>query len=136
MADFNIEGIDSLTIGFMRRSGVLEETMNDCLEVGSNLLVEAQKKQAESMKIHDTGDMIKSIKATKQKKDKDGNPYVDIYPQGKDRKGTRNAEKGFIAEYGKSDQPARPWMRTANEKANDEVQNAIWETFNEHMGNL
>lgn len=136
MADFNVEGIDSLTIGFMRKAGALDEAISDCLNVGADLLVKAQKDQAESMKIHDTGDMINSIKATKQRKDKDGNPYVDIYPQGKDRKGTRNAEKGFIAEYGKSDQPARPWMRTANEKANDEVQNAICETFNEHMGNL
>ena len=49
----------------------------------------------------DTGDMVNSVgvaKGTKAKK------FRDIYPQGKDSKGVRNAEKAFIAHYGKSGQ--------------------------------
>jgi hypothetical protein len=83
------------------------------------------------MKIRDTGDMINSIKSGPVKKGKDGS-FVDIWPQGKDRKGIRNAEKGFVAEYGKSNQPARPWMSTANDKCVEEVtatEKEIWDKY-------
>ena len=77
-------------------------------QLGQEMLDEGAKiiefNWVKSIKNHnhiDTGDMANSVgvaKGTKAKK------FRDIYPQGKDSKGVRNAEKAFIAHYGKSGQ--------------------------------
>lgn len=103
------------------------------LKAGAEILINAQKEEAQAMKIRDTGDFIKSIKAGNVKKGSEGS-YVDVYPQGKDHKGVRNAEKGFIAEYGTSKIKPRPWMRTANEKSAEEVTAAEKEIWDKYKG--
>ena len=68
----------------------------------------------------DTGDMVNSVgvaKGTKAKK------FRDIYPQGKDSKGVRNAEKAFIAHYGKSGQLGDRFVDEA--EANSDVECAV-----------
>ena len=66
--------------------------------------------------LRDTGDMIDAIGATKPKKD-DGARVVDVYPQGKDRNGVRNAEKAFVLNYGSSSIGATHWVEDAEDKA-------------------
>lgn len=51
--------------------------------------------------------------------------HCDVYPFGIRRDGERNADVGFIQEYGRSDMPARPWMRPAIERHGDEILSAI-----------
>ena len=81
------------------------------------------------MGIEETAGFINAIKATAIKGD-DTEKYVEVYPQGRakhgnDRKGdksnVRYATIGFVAEYGTSSQAARPYMTTANEKAQEKV---------------
>ena len=63
-------------------------------------------------------------------KEIDGGKRVEIYPNGKDKHGVRNAEKGFVLNYGRSNMPARPWFTAANEKAADDVvseMRRVWE---------
>lgn len=134
MADFNVDGLDDVIKEMMSHQQAAEEAIPEMLNAGAEILVKAQKQQAQSMKIHDTGDFINSIKPNKIKKDKDGNAYLDVYPQGKDRKGVRNVEKGFIAEYGTSKLPARPWMRTANAKCSEEIATTEKEIWDKHKG--
>ncbi|MGX8701519.1 HK97-gp10 family putative phage morphogenesis protein [Caproiciproducens sp.] len=134
MADFNTVGIDDVINDMMHHQQAAEEAIPEMLKAGAEILVKAQKTEAQAMKIRDTGDFINSIKPTNIKKDKDDNSYVDVYPQGKDHKGTRNADKGFIAEYGTSKIPARPWMRTANEKCSDEITETEKEIWDNHKG--
>lgn len=132
MADFNVTGLDDVMKEMMSHQAAVEIAVPVMLNAGAEILIQAQKQQVESMKIFDTGDTLNSIKGDKIKKDKDGNSFIDVYPQGKDRKGVRNAEKAFVAEYGKSNEPARPWMRTANAKCSDEVtakEKEIWDKY-------
>ena len=121
MADFQVTGLDDVMKEMMSHQAAAEVAIPEMLNAGAEILVKSQKGQAQSMKIRNTGDFINSIKAAKIKKDRDGNSYIEVSPQGKDHKGVRNAEKGFIAEYGTSKIPARPWMRTANAKCSDEI---------------
>ena len=134
MADFNVTGLDDVMKEMMQHQQAAEEAIPEMLNAGADILVKAQKSEVQSMKLVDTGDMMKSIKGDKIKKDKDGNSYIDVYPKGKDRKGVRNAEKAFIAEYGTSKIPARPWMRTANEKCSDEITETEKEIWDKHKG--
>ena len=80
------------------------------LKAGADVLIEAQRAEAQAMGLNETGGFINSIKATDVKGD-DTEKYVEIYPQGRakhgnDRKGdkskVRYATIGFVAEYGTS----------------------------------
>mgnify|MGYP001067592157 CR=1 FL=1 len=109
------------------------------LKAGADVLIEAQRAEAQAMGLNETGGFINSIKATDVKGD-DTEKYVEIYPQGRakhgnDRKGdkskVRYATIGFVAEYGTSSHAARPYMTVANEKAHEKVveaQRSIWES--------
>lgn len=112
---------------------------NSELKAGADVLIEAQRAEAQAMGLNETGGFINSIKATDVKGD-DTEKYVEIYPQGRakhgnDRKGdkskVRYATIGFVAEYGTSSHAARPYMTVANEKAHEKVveaQRSIWES--------
>lgn len=148
MAQFNVVNLDGVMADIQRRSTKAIAKVPKMLEAGAAVLVEAQKQEAKTLDIEDTGDFIRSIKATKVKKDKSGNDYIEVLPSGKDRKNASNAEKGFIAEYGRtgdkmrtkpskrsskyvySELAPRPWMTAANEKsaaAVDEAMLAVWQ---------
>lgn len=139
MAEFNTVGLEEVIEAFSRREQATVKAVPKMLEAGADVLVEAQKAEAEAMGLNDTGGFVGSIKATKVK-GSDTEKYIEVYPQGRakhgnDRKGdksnVRYATIGFIAEYGKSGQEARPYMTVANEKAHErvvEAQREIWES--------
>jgi HK97 gp10 family phage protein len=132
-------GLEEVVKSFMRMEQATVEAVPKMLKAGADVLVEAQKAEAQAMGLNDTGGFINSIKATDVKGDDTGK-YVEIYPQGKaghgnDRKGSKSnvryATVGFVAEYGKSKQQAKPYMTAANEKAHDKVieeELKIWES--------
>lgn len=58
--------------------------------------------------------MIESIDFARQAKMLGQIRYIDIYPQGKDRHGVRNAEKAFILHYGTKRIAATHWVDDAD----------------------
>ena len=129
MARFNVDGFDDVQKKLLRHNSAAQKAAPKMLEAGAKVLVRAQKAVSRQIGVYDTGQFHDSIKPTKVKT-RDEEKYVEIYPQGVDDKGVRNAEKGFIAEYGTSRIQARPWMSTANAQAADEVHEAmrkVWE---------
>lgn len=129
MAQFNVVGFEELEKRLLAREAAVTKAIPAMLEAGAAVLIEAQKREVEQMDIVDKYDLMNSIGATKILR-KGESAYTEVFPQGKDRKGVRNATKGFIAQYGKSNEPARPWMTVANEKsaaAVHEAMRAKWE---------
>ncbi len=51
--------------------------------------------------------------------------YCDVFPDGVREDGERNAEVGFVKEFGRSNMPAEPWMRPAIERYADEIASAV-----------
>lgn len=141
MAEFNTVGLEEIEKAFLRMEKAAVTAVPKMLKAGSKVLVEEQKAEAKAMGINDTGGFINSIKATTVKGD-DTEKYVDVYPQGRakhgndkkrDKSNVRNATIGFVAEYGTSNQQARPYMTIANAKAHDKVIDAeleVWEREN------
>lgn len=139
MGEFSTVGLEDVIEAFGRREQATVEAIPKMLKAGADVLVEAQKEEAQAMGIDDTGGFINSIKATAVKGD-NTEKHVDVYPQGRakhgnDRKGdksnVRYATIGFVAEYGTSSKQARPYMTVANEKAHEKVveaQREIWES--------
>lgn len=116
----------------------------DMLDAGSDIAVEEWKKgiQNEEHKIVakdgrgfinkrgyvDTGDMVNSVGRTLKK-----GRTAEIYPQGKDRKGTRNAEKAFILHYGTSNFQGSRFVDGIEDKAFPEVAVAMGHVMDEYL---
>jgi len=105
------------------------------LKAGAAVLVDAQQTEIRSTfhRGRVTADLASPIKATTVKK-KDSTQYVEVYPQGTNRRGERNATVGFVHQYGRSNMPARPWFTSANEKAAGEVQEAMRQEWEKQQG--
>ena len=142
MARFSVEGMDELADDLEREALRADRLVPEMLEAGAKVIVKAQKREAEQMiksgKIRfsgndsrSTGAFVASIKPTSIK-GKGADAHIDVYPQGSDGKKTpvRNAEKGFLAEYGTKSMPSYPWMSIANEEAMPEVIEKMQEIWN------
>jgi len=114
MARFDMSGLDE-TIRELRRlgeeSGPVAVAM---LQAGAEEVKKAWRQAAEENDLVDTGDMLESIGYAKQPVDIGGALAIDIYPQGRDRKGVRNAEKAFILHYGTTKLNATRWVDDAD----------------------
>jgi hypothetical protein len=64
-----------------------------------------------------TGDLLNSLDTTKPYLMSDGSWNIKVGCEGIDRKGISNALKASVLEHGKSDQPAKPWLKTSVSKA-------------------
>lgn len=120
MAKVKIKGMEAIIKAFMSQEAGIEEKVERMLETSGQIMVKAQCDMIGYYFLIDTGAMFNSVKPTKIKKDRN-NAYIRVFPQGKDKKGTRNAEKAFIKEYGTSKTPATRWMTSAIESATDQI---------------
>lgn len=108
-------------------SGQLGQEM---LDEGANIIEFNWVKSIKNHNHIDTGDMVNSVgvaKGTKAKK------FRDIYPQGKDSKGVRNAEKAFIAHYGKSGQLGDRFVDEAEANSDAECAVAMQRKLDEYI---
>lgn len=137
MAKFSVNGIDSLAAD-LKRLGQLdnEKLVSDMLDAGAEVvadewihgILEATKPDGRS-----TGDMARSVAPTKGIKKIGDVSAKEIYPQGKDRKGVRNAEKAFILHYGKSGQAPTRFVDAVEESAEDKAVSAMEDVFNNYL---
>ncbi len=80
-----------------------------------------------------SGDLLKSIKMSKAKKNKYGH-YASVRPTGTDKKGVRNMEKMVYLEYGTSKQSPAPTLTKAIKDSEKAVLNKMQEVFNREVG--
>lgn len=139
MGEFTEVGLKEVAERFFRMEEAATKAVPLMLEAGAAVLAKAQQDEAAAMGIKETAGFIQSIKATPVK----GNEverYIEVYPQGKakhgnerkgDKSNVRHATIGFIAQYGTSKIPARPYMTSANEKAHEKMNEAMYEVWKE-----
>jgi hypothetical protein len=132
MARFDTHGFDG-PINDINSMDLSDEETDEILMAGAEQVKQAWKFAARMHKLKDTGDMIDSIDYAKQPKQAAGVKYVDIYPQGKDRKGVRNATKAFILHHGSTKFRATHWVDDADALCEGEfsVHGAMLDKFNE-----
>ena len=130
MARFNVVGLDDLQEQMLQRAKIAEEAVPEMLKAGGAVMQEAQRAEIRTMfrSRRSTGDLAASIVVSKIK-ERDNGKMVEVYPDGKDRHGVRNATKGFVLQYGRKNMPARPWFTAANEKAADDVVSLVKTTL-------
>lgn len=129
MARFRTEGLDELIEDMIEMELTTSELAHEMLFAGADEIKKAWKISAEKHGHRDTGDMINSINYSRRVRKIGDLKEVDIYPQGKDRKGVRNAEKAFVLHYGTSKLPASHWVDDADEMAGPMVEDRLYEIF-------
>lgn len=137
MAKFAMNGIDELAVELMEM-GQLDngELVSEMLEAGAEVVAEEWKKgirSAVKANGRSTGDMERSVAPTKGIKKVGDISTKEIYPQGKDRKGVRNAEKAFILHYGKSGQVATRFVDAVEDAAEDKAVEVMEDVFNNYL---
>jgi HK97 gp10 family phage protein len=143
MAAFRVEGMESIESFFENLATVPERVIDDMLTAEAAVVAAAQKRTAREMLKgkYATGQIEKSVKPSKPRKLK-GVKVISIEFAGSRKRGKRktsettNAEIAFINEYGKRGQPARPFIKTANEQAADDAVKAAAAIYDEYVDSL
>ncbi len=110
-------------MSFEELANIPDEVLDEMLEAQADVIEPAQREKARAYGVYGTGGVIASITRGKVKRSSKGRT-LSIYPRGSRKRGnttTREAEIAFINEFGKRNQPARPFIRDANESAADEA---------------
>ena len=119
MAKLGVNGLDDLMLSLQEIAEIPDDVAEAMLTAEAKVVEEAQIAYGATMLKgpYSTGQTAASIGRTGMKFGEDGVRQMYVYPQGRNDKGERNATVGFINEYGKRDQPPRPFVATANEAA-------------------
>ncbi len=134
MAQFSGEGFDDLVDDLREKQELFGEAADEVLNAGAAAVADCWKQSAEKHGLRDTGDMIASIKPDKTK-ETGGVKSIDIYPQGKDRKGVRNAEKAYVNHYGSKKIKATHFVTDAINQAETSAVDAMENAWNERLNN-
>ena len=129
-----VDGLDGLILDMKAMEELPQATVSEMLQAGGAVIMEAHKSQIQAVGLVDSGQLRDSIQMSRKIRKKEGACSVDIYPQGTREDGVRNAEVGFIYEYGAPGRgiEARQWMRAANEQAEDaagEAAEAVYDNY-------
>ena len=147
MASFNqvnMSAFDEIERLLRHGDAQAEKIAQDMIRAGAQVLIKAQKAEIRRLAFSDRslGTLENSIGMGNFKRGTRASStaiHTDVFPQGyhphgfpraRKRGRVSSAQVGFILEYGHSNMPARPWMSVAENKAADEVIDAmarVWE---------
>lgn len=166
MARFNAEGIEGLELSFEEFAAIPDEVVDEILEAGADVVVEAQKQKIDALGLVDSGKLKESITAFHKvgTKNDSWQRYVLVYPYGKhgtrnrkavtkkykrskhgrtytvggDTKKVTNNEVGFVLEFGAPKRGIKPyqWMRKANEACASDMEKAQFEVYDKWLKSL
>lgn len=132
MARMTTNGIADFGISLEEIREIPDEVLDQMLNAEADVIEKAQKEKGLACGVHRTGVTIGSIKRSKTFKTKDGKT-ISIIPMGTNADGNRNAEVAFINEFGKHGQPARPFIRDANEEKADAAVDAAAAVYDKFL---
>ena len=137
MGRLTVEGIDTLSSDFAALARLPDSVIADILNAGADVITAAQRDEIRHQwRGRYTQEIsANSVQKGKPKKERDGQS-ITVYPKGSRKRGgrsTRNAEIAFVNEYGKRGQPARPAIRTANTKKENEAADAGERVYNAYL---
>lgn len=124
--------LEELLGDFAKLSELPEDVKMQMLDAEADVVVEAHINKISELGLVSSGQMLDSIARQR------GNANIDIYPQGTRANGVRNAEVGFIHEFGAPQRniPAKGWMESANEECADDAVAAAAVVYNQYLEKL
>lgn len=133
MANLDISDFDRYALAFDELAKMPDSVLTEMCEAGGEIIRKTQAKTAERMlqgKYY-KGAVAKNVKLGKVRRSR---RVVEVYInfEGKQH-GIRIAEIAYINEYGKKNQPARPFIKTANEECADRAVDAAAKIYNDYL---
>ena len=133
MARFNVTGLEAVIRDMHRMDQQTGRVADEMLMAAASVVTEAWKNAIEAHGHYGkyTGDMYESVGPTRPATKGDVRTLT-VYPQGKDRTGTRNVEKAFIANFGREHQDGTGFANEAENAAEAPAQTAmvaVWDAF-------
>lgn len=132
MAMMTTNGLAEFAVSLEEIREVPDGILDQMLNAEADVIEKAQKDKGLAYGVHRTGVTLASIKRSKTSKTGDGKEII-IIPMGTNSDGNRNAEVAFINEFGKHGQPARPFIRDANEEKADEAVDAAAAVYDKFL---
>ena len=139
MADLSIDGLDQLTMDLEELANLPTALLEEMINAESDVVVSAQRTKAKVMLSgkYSKGIVSNAISKKKARKAGDGIRQMitvdGIVRDEYHRSGTRVAEIAFINEFGKTGQPARPFMKIANEESADAAVSAALKVYDDYL---
>ena len=123
MANFNSAGVTE-TIKALERANLFDDdAAGQLLERGSELFVGTVRQEMERAPYR-LGSLLQKVarKGKTVKRDKNGDPFVTVTINGKNRRGERNATVAFVLNYGRRKEfgeiaPSHFWERAKQQTA-------------------
>lgn len=137
MARLDVSGMDEVVEQMKNMQMLSSKVADEMLLAGAEIMKKSWQQTISRFGLIDTGDMLKSVGYPRKPKDINDARTIDVYPQGKDRDGVRNAEKAFILHYGRSNMDPTEFVDVAEQEAKAEADAAmekIWNHFIENGG--
>ena len=121
MAKLDLSGMDYMEAWLDHVSEVPRDVKADMLNAMADTVVRAQKEEAQALLQgpYNQGAVVASIKKNKPLTE-GTQPQIKVSFEG-EQHGNRLGEIAFVNEYGKVNQPARPFIMIANAKSETEV---------------
>jgi len=136
---FKVSGLSDLMDGFDKLAQLPLRTKNEMLNAGADVLVKEQQRTAKNMLRgeYSIGQLAESITRKKPRATKDGNSVRVVFEgeAGVNVK-TPMGYIAFINEFGKTNQPARPFIKTAIENSADEVAEAEGRVLDDYIDSI
>ena len=128
-------GSDQAIRLFEKLESMPDTVVGGALEAAGDIVHRRVIATGEAMGVFRTGQVVASFRRGKAERD-GGTMSVEIKPTGSRTDGNKrtNSEVAFINEYGKRGQPPRPFMRTAADKSEDEIERVIAQRIDEYIG--
>lgn len=133
MARFDTSGLDDLLADMQRmeqQTGPVAEAMT---MAAAEIIKQSWQRSAEEHEMRDTGALIESIGYPRAPTNFGDALGIDVYPQGKDKSGTRNAEKAFILHYGSQRIDPTYWVDDADRYSEEAIPPALEEIWNQYL---
>lgn len=138
MAEFDSEGtqklIDSLSIF---TEAALPRMTRKMVKTAGEAIAEEWCEGIRKNNYIDTGAMLASVKGKVKKENySSATYYVDVYPQGTDAKGVRNATKAFVLHYGRHGKKGSYWVDDVEALAEPKANAAAQAILDEELSKL
>jgi hypothetical protein len=120
VSKFTTQGLEQLTVSFEEIAGLPDSVIDEMLEAGGEIVKREQAAHARKMLRgpYYADGVASGVKLGKTKRTSDGKALFVTFSG--TQHGRPLSEIAFVNEFGKRNQPARPFIRTANEKCDGE----------------
>lgn len=137
MANVSTVGLEELFDDLESVIELPDETALAMLTAEAEVVAAAQTAEARAMLsgAYSTGETADSVTYGKKLTTKGDERCLYVYPNGTRKQGNRRraAEVAYVNEYGKTNQPARQFIRTANEKSAEAAVDAAAKVYDDYL---